>query len=221
MDDRLRICLWMVGGGGFGGVLGGIFGALAAALYARSGGAAGTRLARNVVEIFLQSGERQPSPTIHAAIIGAVDGFFFLGIFGLVAGALLGMTVRNADDLLVPVISGSLLLFGGATLFGIAAYALTYYTAEFLYGLTGGLLGCLLAVSLLGPSGVLPGFAAGLYLGLYVCRTVRRYSPKFRPPHVGKTMPQSHSDADTNITGSPSSSSSDDFFHKSDSFKER
>jgi hypothetical protein len=219
MDERLRICLWMVGGGIFGGVLGGIFGALAAALYARNGGAAGTRLARNVVENVLQTGERQASSTVHAALIGAADGFFFIGIFGLIAGALLGIVVRNADDSLVPVISGSLLLFGGAILFGTAAYALTYHTAEFLYSLTGGLLGCLLA-SLLEPLLVLPGLVTGLYLGLYVCRTVRRYSPKFHPPRIEEIPSQPCSPADTDITGSSPSLPDNEFFHKPDSFRE-
>ncbi len=125
MDDRLRICLWMVGGSGFGGLLGGVFGALAAALYARSGGAAGTRLARNVVGNFLQSGEREPSPTFHAAIIGAVDGFFFLGILGLVAGTLLGKSGRTANELLLPMMVGSVFLVGGAVFFGTLTYALT------------------------------------------------------------------------------------------------
>jgi hypothetical protein len=125
MDDRLRICLWMVGGGGFGGLLGGVFGALAAALYARSGGAAGTRLARNVVGYFLQSGARQPSPIFHAALIGAADGFCFMGGFGLLAGTLLGLSGPTADAVLLPMLMGSVFLVGGAVFFGTLAYALT------------------------------------------------------------------------------------------------
>lgn len=125
MDERLRICLWMVGGGVFGGVLGGIFGALAAVLYARSGGAAGTRLARNLVDSFLQSGDRQLSPIFHAALIGAADGLCFLGGFGLLAGALLGLSGPRADELLLPMIMGSVFLVAGAVFLGTLAYALT------------------------------------------------------------------------------------------------
>src|SRR5690348_7176901 len=135
MDDRLRICLWMVGVGGFGSVLGGAFGALTAALYARSGGAAGTRWARRVVENFLRFAERQPSPTSRAALIGAVDGYLFLGILGLIAGAFLGMSGWRAEELWLPMMVGSGILVGGAVFFGTLAYVLTNNAAEFHYAL--------------------------------------------------------------------------------------
>lgn len=214
MDDRLRICLWMMGGGVFGGVLGGVFGALAAALYARSGGAAGTRMARNVVENFLQAGDRQPSPTVHAAIIGAVDGFFFVGILGLIAGAFLGISGRTAEELLVPIVIGSVVLVGGAIFFGSMAYALTYRAAESLYSVAGGVLGGFVAGRLLGSSYGPIGFVPGMIVGLFLCRAVRRYSPKFFPPRIEKTMSQPRLDTDTDITGSPASLPNDDFFHK-------
>jgi hypothetical protein len=222
MDDRLRICLWMVGGGGFGSVLGGVFGALAAAqLHARSGDTAGTRLARQIVDNFLQSAERQPSPLGRAVLIGAADGFFFLGILGLVTGALLGVSGRTVDELLLPIVLGTLLLAGGAIFFGMLAYTLTHHAAVLLYTTAGGFLGSFLAARLLGsvygPIGLVPGMCIGLFL----CRAVRRYSPRFQAPRVGKTMPKPRSDADTNITGSPSSPPNDDFFHKPDSFEER
>ncbi|HTU89697.1 MAG TPA: hypothetical protein VMF69_06335 [Gemmataceae bacterium] len=214
MDERLRICLWMVGGGGFGGVLGGVFGALAAALYARSGGAAGTRLARNMVENFLQAGERQPSPTVHAALIGAADGFFFMGGFGLIAGALLGLTGRPAGELMLPMVIGSVALVGGAITFGSMAYALRYHAAEFLYSCAGGFFGSFIAASLLGSVYGPAGIGPGMIVGLVLCRAVRCYSPKFHPPHVEKTPSQPRSHADPDITGSPSSSANDDFFRK-------
>jgi hypothetical protein len=212
MDERLRICLWMIGGGGFGCVLGSVFGTLAAALlYVRSSETAGTRLARNVVENFLQSGERQPLPMSRAALIGAVDGFLFLGILGLVAGALLGMSGRAADELLLPMVAGSALLAGGAIFFGMLAYALTYRTAEILHAIVGGFLGSFLAVTLLGPDHGLVGLIPGLCLGLFLCRTLRRYSPRFHPPRVGKSMPQSRADYPTDITGTPPPHANDDF----------
>lgn len=214
MDDRLRICVWMVGGGGFGCMLGGVFGALAAALYAQSGGTAGTRMARNVVDHFLQSGERQPSPTARAALIGTTDGFCFMGCFGLIAGALLGLTGRPAGELLVPALVGSVILVGGAIFFGTMAYALTYRTAEILYAVVGGLLGSFFAVALLGPDFGFIGYFPGICFGLLLCRAVRRYSPKFHPPRVGKTMSQPRPDTDTDITGSSPSLPNDDFFHK-------
>jgi hypothetical protein len=217
MDERLRISLWMLGGGGFGGVLGSIFGALAAALlYARSGETAGTHLARRMVENFLQMGERQPFPMSRAALIGAVDGFLFLSILGLVGGALLGMSGQKADELLVPMVAGSALLASGAIFFGTLAYALTYHTAEVLYAVVGGYLGSFFAVTLLGPDYGLAGLIPGLCLGLVLCRSARRYSPKFQPPHTEKSQSQPRSGAGADITGSPPSPSDDDFFHKPD-----
>ncbi|HTU23636.1 MAG TPA: hypothetical protein VMG10_36705 [Gemmataceae bacterium] len=220
MDERLRICLWMVGVGGFGAVLGGVFGAVTAVLYARNGGAAGTRLARNLVKNFFQSGDGQPSPTFHAAVLGAADGFFFLGTLGLVAGAFLGKCGWTANELLLPIVLSGVLLIGGAMLFGTLAYALTYRTAECLYCIAGSILGSILAARLLGsvygPVGIMPGMGVGLFL----CRAVRAYSPKFHPPRAEKTTPRLRSDANTDITGSLSSPPNADFFRKPDSIEE-
>lgn len=216
MDERLRICVWIVGGGGFGGVMGGVFGALAATMYARSGGTAGTRMARNVVDRFLQAGESQPSPTVRAALIGTTDGFFFMGCFGLIAGALLGLTGRPAGELLVPALVGSVILVGGAIFFGTMAYALTYRTAEILYAVVGSILGSILAATLLGPDFGPFGHVPGLCFGLLLCRAVRRYSPKFHPPRIDKTMSQPPSHRDTNIAGPSPSLTNDDVFRKAE-----
>src|SRR5262245_23579821 len=96
MDERLRISLWMVSGGGFGAVLGGVFGGLAGALYAQSGGAAGTGFGRRVADAFARAAGRGLSPVRQAAITGAADGFVFLGIVGTLAGVLMA-TVGRAD----------------------------------------------------------------------------------------------------------------------------
>jgi hypothetical protein len=200
MDERLRICLWMVGGGGLGAVLGCGLGALTAALYAKSGGAAGTRWARRVAESFLDTALHPPSPTGRAALVGAVDGFLFLGILGLIAGLLLGMSGQRMDELLVPMIVGSVLMVGAAIFFGTLAYALTYYTAESIYSIVGSIIGGLLAANVLGPKFVMLGAGLGGLIAFYLCRTVRRYAPKFQPPRVGKTTPLPHSDANTDIT---------------------
>lgn len=223
MDDRLRICLWLVGGGIFGGVLGGVFGAVAAAMYAWSGGAAGSQLARNVVDHFLQSGQRQPSPTVRAALIGTTDGFFFMGCFGLIAGALLGLTGRPAGELLVPALVGSVVLVGGALFFGTLAYALTRKYGS--VALLSTLAGVFVAQAITGELGSVYRVACGVlgcfFAGLLFINTARLYSPKYHPPRIDKTMLQPRPDMDTDITGSPSSLSNDDFFHKPDSFEER
>jgi hypothetical protein len=204
MDERLRICLWMVGGGGFGSVLGGVFGATAAAFYAQSGGRAGTGLARRVLEKFLHLGERQPTSLLYAALLGAVDGFCFLGGLGLFTGALLGVSGRPADELLVPALVGSVVMVGGAIFFGTLAYALTRRprTAALLSGFVGCVLGSV--VTARGGSGYgAAGCVLGYFVGVFFFHAVRLYSPIFHPPRVGKTMPQSRSDSDTDITGSP------------------
>jgi hypothetical protein len=220
MDDRLRICLWMIGGGGFGAVLGAGFGALAAVFDARSGGAAGTGLARRVAESLLETSLHPPSPTGRAVLVGATDGFFFLGILGLLGGAILGICGRSANELLVLILIGSLLLSGGAILFGTLAYALTYGGARLLYGAVGGFLGWWFARTLFGWEYGAGGFVLGTMLAQVLCFAARSYSPKFQPPQAGKAMPQSRSEVETDITGSPPSRASDDFFHKPDSFEE-
>jgi hypothetical protein len=200
--------------------LGGLFGSLAAALYARNGGAAGTRLARNVVENLLQSGDRPPLPALHAAIIGAVDGFFFLGIFGLIAGMFLGKSGRSANELLFPIMTGSVFLVGGAIIFGAMAYALTYRAMEFLYGCTGAFLGSFVAVGLFGSIYGSAGLVPGMVIGCLLCRAVRRYTPRFHPPQVEKDRAVPNARPDTDITCSPSSPRIDEFFTKPDSFEE-
>ncbi len=217
MDERLRICLWMIGGGVFGCVLGSVFGALAAALlHERCGEMAGTRMARRMVENFLRMGERQPLQMSRAALIGAADGFLFLGTLGLVCGALLGVSGRAADGLLLPMVAGSALLAGGAIFFGTLAYALTYHTAEVLHAVAGSFLGSYLAVTLLGPDYGPAGLIPGLCLGLFLCHAVRRYSPRFQPPRIEKTPSPPCSRVDTNIIGPPPSSQDDDYFRKPD-----
>lgn len=202
MDDRLWICLWMVGGGGLGAVLGGAFGALTAVLYAQSGGAAGTRLARRLVENFLDTRERQPASTSCAALIGAVDGFLFLGLLGLVAGALLGVSGRAPGELLLPFAVGSVLLVGGAAFFGVLAYSLArngFWAVLCIFA--GGLLGTFLAGIQLGADHCLLGTVPGLFLGMLVSFLRGRYAPTFRSPHVGKSVPRPRSDSETDITG--------------------
>src|SRR5262249_3335004 len=158
-----------------------------AAVYARSGGAAGTGWARRVAEAFLSTALHPPSSTGRAAFVGAADGFLFLGILGLVGGALLGKSGRNTDELLVPIVVGSVLLVGGAIFVGTLAHALTYGGAVFLYSFASSLLGWFLAFILLGPDYAVGGIGAGATIGMLLCNAVRLYSPKFQPPRVSES----------------------------------
>lgn len=224
MDERLWICLWMIGGGGLGAVLGGAFGALTAVLYAQSGGAAGTRLARRIVENFVETSERQFSATGRAALIGAVDGFLFLGLLGLVGGAMMGVSGRATSELLLPFAVGSVLLVGGAAFFGGLAYSLArngLWVRVILSVFAGGSLGSFLAGIFLGADNCLLGTILGLLVGLMVSFIRRLYTPTFRSPQVGKPSLRQRSDTDTDITGSPhfrpgSDASSSDALRKPD-----
>lgn len=214
MDERLRICLWMVSGGCLGLGLGSAFGALSGAMFARDGRVAGTRLARRMAEIFLETAEYESPSLARAALIGAADGVLFLGSLGLVAGLLLGASGRAADELLPPLLAASVLLFGGATFFGLLAYAMSRSVWTVCNVIAGGLLGSFVAALTAGADHLLLGTVPGLILGLLVSIAARRYTPAFRPPRVAKPLPRPRSVAD--ITGSPPSRRDVDFFPKRD-----
>ena len=167
------------------------------------------------MENFLQAGDRQPSPILHAAIIGAADGFFFLGILGLIIGAVMGRIGLPADRASLPILMVSALLFGGAIFFGSMAYALTYRSAEFLYSVTGGVICSVIVARLFGSVYSPVGIVAGMAVGKYVCRAVRgAYSPKFQPPRIGKTIPRPPSVGNTDITRLPPSRTDANLFRK-------
>lgn len=219
MDERLWICLWMVGGGVLGGVLGAAFGALTGVVYAQNGGAAGTGLARRIVEPFLDTPEQQASSLRRAALIGAADGFLFLGIFGLVAGALLGVSGRATNELLVPAVVGSVFLVGGAAFFGGLAYGLARngpWAAVWVFAV--GLLGTFLAGLHLGADNCLFGTIPGLLVGLILSFLQARYAPRFQPPRVEK--PAARHRSDTDITGPPHARPGSDAIRKPDAEEE-
>jgi hypothetical protein len=221
MDERLRISLWMVSGGGLGCVLGGVFGGLAGALYAQSGGAAGTRFGRRVADAFARAEGRRLSPIRQAAIIGAADGVFFLGIFGVVAGALLGVNGGPAGELLLSAGVGSVILVGGAAFFGVLAYGMARNGVwAVLYIFAGGLLGSFLAGILLGADNCLLGTIPGLFTGLMLSLVGGRYAPTFRSPRVEKAVPRLRSNDETDIIGPPRRRPDADAFRKPDAAEE-
>jgi hypothetical protein len=222
MDERLRICLWMVGGGGLGAILGGTFGALTGVLHAQSGGAAGTGFGRRVADAFARTAEEEVSPARRAAMSGAADGFLFLGLLGLVAGALLGASGRSADELLLPALGGAMVLVGGAVFFGVLALAMTRIGVWAVIDVFAcGLLGSLLAGILLGADRCLLGTLPGLLIGLIFSFLRGRYAPTFRPPQVGKPVARFRSDAETDITGPPHHRPGRDAFRQPDASDEQ
>lgn len=214
MDERLRICLWMVGGGGLGVGLGAAFGALTAVMYSRSGGTAGTRLARGIVAKFQDTPEENSSSD-RTALIGAVDGSLFLGTLGLVAGVLLGASGRGTQELIVPAAVGSTVLVSGAAFFGGLAYSLVRNGLRAVFWVfAGGLAGTLLAGFWLGADHCLLGTIPGLLLGLILSFFHRNYAPAFRTPHVEVVAPQARAESETDITRSPHRRSADDIRKK-------
>jgi hypothetical protein len=125
MDEQTRLFLWALAGGGGGGLLGAAFGALTGALTWRSGRAAGTALGLAVARAFARVSEGEWSPTARGALIGATDGFAFLGVLGAVGGFLAG---RGGGEWAVagPVLLSLLTLTGGAVFFGGSAYLLVF-----------------------------------------------------------------------------------------------
>jgi hypothetical protein len=221
MDDRLRICLWMVGGGGLGSLLGGAFGGLTGALFAQDGRAAGTGLGRRVADAFTADAEHPLSPIRRGALVGAIDGTVFLGVLGLVGGILLGLSRRATHELLVPAVVGSAILVGGAACFGMLAYAMSSGPRAFGGIILGGLVGAFVAALTLGVNHVLFGVVPGFFVGLLCSHAVGRYAPRFHAPQIGKKLRSPRSDSETDITQPPHLPPDTDLFSRPDSFEEQ
>jgi hypothetical protein len=201
MDERVRISLWVLCGGGLGAILGGAFGALTGALYAQSGRAAGTGLGRRVADVFTRAGERPASAVQHAALTGAADGFLFLGIMGALTGAGVAIFGAASPRWLAPAALGAALLVGAAAFFGVLAYAMAHNGVRaVLHVFAGGLLGAFLASTLLGADRCLLGAVPGLAAGLTLSFVMRRYAPAFQPPSVGAATPRRRMDSSTDLT---------------------
>jgi hypothetical protein len=221
VDERLRLSLWLVGGAGFGAFVGGVFGAVSGALHARGGYWAGTRLGRAVADAFTRTAERELSHVQQGTIAGAADGILFLGSLGIVAGFVLGTNARNGEQVFWVITLGSLFLVGGAVFFGGLAYALTNRdTWTFASVLGGGLLGAFLAALTLGADRLILGVVPGLFAGLLLSFTLRRYAPTFRSPQVGKVTPRLRADSETDVTQPPHPHRDNDGFQKRDPFED-
>jgi hypothetical protein len=187
MDERLRISLWIVSGGGLGAVLGGAFGALTGALYSQHGGSAGTRFGRTVADAFARVAEEELSPVRQAAITGAADGVLFLGIVGTLAGAGVAIVGNVSLRWLGIAALACASLVGAAAFFGVFAYAMTRNGVwAVVYVFAGGLFGSSVAGVLLGADRCLLGTVPGLVVGLALAFAARRVAPTFRPPRAGE-----------------------------------
>jgi hypothetical protein len=204
MDARLSAFAWILASGCFGAVVGTLFGAVAGALYWRSGRASGTRLSLGFAETVRRFAGREFSRPAKGALIGAVDGFLFLGGVGTVVGALAVYGGRPPADLLWPAMYLTLLLVGLAAFFGLLAYTLTRAGVRGLAPVAcGGVLGAALGWSQGGVGGLLYGAIAGIAVGNVLgLLWPRRYEPEFHAPRLEMDAPYPNGPED-GIQGPP------------------
>jgi hypothetical protein len=147
MDDRLRLFLFLLAHAGSMAVLGAVFGAVVGAWYYRSGKAAGTYFGLSVARAFARVSEREFSRGTLGAIIGAVDGLIFLGMIGMVIGAIQAYQGEELK-ILGPVLLVAALM-AGAVYFGVIARGLIRAPGRTATAsLVGGAIGFLVAVGL-------------------------------------------------------------------------
>ena len=184
MDERLRTFVWILGSGCFGAALGILFGGLAGLLYWRSGKASGSRLAHRLIAAFVRLSRRDLSHTAKGGLVGAVDGFLFLGTVGTILGAITILGGGVPGEMIRPALWLSLLLVGGATFFGMFAYTLTHAGVRALAPVAvAGVIGAALGSFLGGLGGLLLGVVLGMVAGNVVgLWWPNRYEPTFAEP---------------------------------------
>ncbi len=189
MDEIWRHMAWIVGTGGFGAVVGMAFGAVTGAVHWGGGRAAGTFLGHRVMETFEAAGGQEYSPRKRGAIVGATDGFIFLGILGTLLGVV--FTYVGAPDSGVVVylaISGFLIALA-AVFFGLLACALVRNGVVAVIGLfVGGMGGAFVAAALFGADHLMLGIVPGIVLGTAASFLLRKYEPQYREPRVAKAV---------------------------------
>src|SRR4051812_45219761 len=90
MDHPSTFSAWAALGFACLAPTGALFGGVAGALARGRGHSPGCGLGRAVARRFAQLQEKELTPKAEGAIVGAVDGAFFLGLVGIVAGLVAG-----------------------------------------------------------------------------------------------------------------------------------
>jgi hypothetical protein len=206
MDPRFRAFAWILGSGCFGAALGTVFGAVAGVCYWRSGHASGTRIGLRVAETFRRLAGRDLSHATCGGLVGAVDGFLFLGMVGTFVGAFAVYGGWEPAETIRSALFVTLFLVGGATFFGVLAYSLTRagvraLAAVGLCGILGAGIGSITA----GIGGVLFGAIAGVVVGnaIGLLWPAGRYTPGFSEPVIkmeSRVLPSAGGDG---IQGQP------------------
>jgi len=184
MDEIGRNMACIVGCGGFGAALGAAFGAVTGAVYWGGGRAAGTAVGLRVAAAFEEAGS-ELSRRQRGALVGATDGFLFLGFVGTALGLTFAYTGGPDAALLVPLAVGGVLLAVAAVVFGVLAYAVVRNGVWAVIGLfLGGIAGAFTAALLLGADRLLWGVVPGLIAGTAASFLLPKYEPRFRAPGV-------------------------------------
>src|SRR5262249_41481078 len=124
VDPKFQAFLWILGGGGFFAALGAAFGAVTGAVYWRGGRSSGTAVGLGVAAMFERAAGHASTRAAKGALVGAVDGFVFLGTLGVLVGAVAAYRVKPPSGLLWPLAQAGLYLGGAAVGFGLLAGAL-------------------------------------------------------------------------------------------------
>jgi hypothetical protein len=166
LDERTRLFLCVLASAGFFAVLAGLFGALSGAIAWGEGRAAGTGMGMSVARAFARLSDRGLSVTTWGALVGGTDGVLFGAVVGCLFGLAAGWYGRGEWETLRPILLGSLLLVGGAVLFGMMAFGLAVAGTRSLVGLfVGGLAGALDGLGIGGVDGLVLGLFTGAISG--------------------------------------------------------
>jgi hypothetical protein len=203
MDQIWRNLLCVLGCGGYGAALGAAFGAVTGAVYWGSGRAAGSGLGQRLAAAFEEAGD-ELSPRARGALVGAADGFLFLGILGTALGLALAFTGTADAALLVTLAVGGVLVAVAAVVFGVLAYAVVRNGVWAVVGLfLGGITGAFTAAALLGADRLLWGVVPGLIAGTAASFLLRKYEPRFRAARVARATHERWRAGGEDVTAEP------------------
>ena len=204
MGDIWLTMAFVLGCGGYGAALGAAFGAVTGAVYWGGGWAAGTAAGLRVASAFEAAGGRALSPRKRGALVGAADGFLFLGVFGTVLGLTFAFTGGPGAAVLAPLAVGEVLVAAAAVVFGVLAYAIVRSGVWAVTGLfVGGIAGAFLSAQALGAEGMLVGVLPGMIVGTVLSFLLRKYEPQFRAPRVARLAHDEWRGGGDEITNEP------------------
>jgi hypothetical protein len=171
VDEQLLTFGRVLACGGFFALVGAAFGGLVGHLAWMRGRPAGSVPGLTVARAMARITGREGSPGATGAVVGAVDGFLFLGLSGVALG-LLAAKGHFGWAVLSRLAFGFLVLTGGAVFFGGLAVGITYagvrsIAGVFAAGMVGAAGGGIIGRGDGIVAGAVGGMLAGTLLGLF------------------------------------------------------